>query len=104
VSFFKPLFFGEASFPPVGNNFGLYVSAEANELIRQATVAETEDEAAQLWAAADRQVIADAVFFPIANPLDVNYHAEQVRNAVYIPAFQNFDPTNVWLSEDRQGG
>jgi peptide/nickel transport system substrate-binding protein len=104
VSFFKPLFFGKASFPPVGSNYGLYASAEANELIRQATVATTEDEAARLWAAADRQVMADAVFFPITNPLDVNYHAEQVRNAVYIPAFQNFDPTNVWLSEGQQGG
>jgi peptide/nickel transport system substrate-binding protein len=28
----------------------------------------------------------------------------QVHNAVYIPAFQNFDPTNVWLSKDKQGG
>ncbi len=46
----------------------------------------------------------DAAFFPITNPKNANYHATQVHNAVYIPAFQNFDPTNVWLSADKQGG
>ena len=97
MSYFKPLFFGEAAFPPIGSNFGLYESKVANELIRQATVARTEEAATALWADADRQVMKDAAFFPITNPLDVNYHAEQVHNAVYIPAFQNFDPTNVWL-------
>jgi peptide/nickel transport system substrate-binding protein len=67
-------------------------------------VAATEKEAAALWADADRQVMADAAFFPITNPLDVNYHAKQVHNAIYLPAFQNFDPTNVGLSEGQQGG
>jgi peptide/nickel transport system substrate-binding protein len=104
VSYFKPLFFGEAAFPPRGSNFGLYDSDETNALIEQASVAKTEDEAAMLWAEADRQVMEDAAFYPITNPLNVNYHAEHVHNAVYIPAFQNFDPTNVWLSPDKQGG
>ena len=104
VSYFKPLFFGEAAFPPIGSNFGLYQSDTANEFIRQATIAKDEEAAKALWADADRQVMKDAAFFPITNPLDVNYHAEQVHNAVYIPAFQNFDPTNVWLSEGAQGG
>ncbi len=26
------------------------------------------------------------------------YHASYVHNAVYVPALQEFDPTNVWLS------
>jgi peptide/nickel transport system substrate-binding protein len=104
VSYFKPLFFGKAAFPPVGSNFGLYNSPKANALITQATVAKTEDQATQLWGAADKQVMADAPFFPITNPLNVNYHAAQVNNPVYIPAIQNFDPVNVWLSADKQGG
>lgn len=104
LSYFKPLFYGKPAFPPQGSNFGLYDSDATNQLIEQAAVAKTEDEAAALWAKADRQVMADAAFFPITNPLNVNYHAEQVHNAVYIPAYQNFDPTNVWLSKDKQGG
>ena len=46
----------------------------------------------------------DAAFFPLTNPKQANYHATQVHNAVYVPAFQNFDPTNVWLAKDKQGG
>ena len=46
----------------------------------------------------------DAAFFPITNPITANYRAAQVNNAVYIPAFQNFDPANVWLAAGKQGG
>jgi peptide/nickel transport system substrate-binding protein len=48
--------------------------------------------------------MSDAAFFPITSPLNANYHADQVHNAIYIPAIQNFDPTNVWLDKDKQGG
>ena len=46
----------------------------------------------------------DAPFFPITNPVKPNYRATQVQGAVYMPVFQNFDPANVWLSADKQGG
>lgn len=104
LSFFNPLFSGKPSFPPVGSNFGLYDSPATNDLINQAIQAPTKDAAAALWAKADRQVMQDAAFFPITNPKNPNYHAEQVHGAVYIPTIQNFDPTNVWLSADKQGG
>lgn len=104
LSFFKPLFSGEPAFPPAGSNFGLYDNPELNTLIQQASEAPTADDAATLWAQADQQVMKDAAFFPITDPLNANYHASQVNNAVYIPAFQNFDPANVWLSKDKQGG
>jgi len=104
LSFFNPLFSGPPSFPPVGSNFGLYDSAKANSLIQQAATAKTEDDAAKMWAQADHQVMEDAAFFPITAPNQANYHATQVHNAVYVPAIQNFDPTNVWLSADKQGG
>ena len=71
---------------------------------QQAAAAKTQDEAGDLWAQADQQVMKDAPFFPITNPMQANYHATQVHNAVYVPAIQNFDPTNVWLSADKQGG
>jgi peptide/nickel transport system substrate-binding protein len=104
VSFFAPLFSGQPSFPPIGSNYGFYDSAKANALISQATEAKTESEAGNLWQQADQQVMQDAAFFPITQPVQANYHAEQVHNTVYVEAFQNFDPANVWLSKDKQGG
>ena len=104
LSFFNPLFYGKAAFPPIGSNFGLYDSPAANALIKSAGVAQTKQEAASLWAKADKQVMEDAPFFPITNPQQANYHATQVQNAIYVPAIQNYDPSNVWLSPDKQGG
>ena len=40
----------------------------------------------------------DAPIYPITQPLQPLYHASYVHNAVYVPAIQQFDPTNVWLS------
>lgn len=102
LSFFKPLFSGEPSFPPIGSNFGFYDNPVTNDLIDQAATATDEDQAAELWAQADEQVMEDAPFYPITEPLQANYHAEHLRNTVYIPAIQNFDPTNVWIEPDKQ--
>ncbi|MGI3786675.1 MAG: ABC transporter substrate-binding protein, partial [Janthinobacterium lividum] len=104
LSFFAPLWSGEPSFPPIGSNYGFYASPKANALIKQATVAKTQDEAATLWRQADQAVMADAPFFPITNPNTANYKATQVNNAVYMPSLQQFDPANVWLSTGKQGG
>jgi peptide/nickel transport system substrate-binding protein len=104
LSFFNPLFSGKPSFPPIGSNFGMYNDPTTNKLIDQAIKAKSESQAASLWAKADHQVMKDAAFFPITDPLNVNYHAPQVHNTVYLPAIQNYDPTNVWLSKDKQGG
>ncbi|TQM58124.1 ABC transporter substrate-binding protein [Humibacillus xanthopallidus] len=104
LSFFNPLFYGKPAFPPNGSNFGLYDNPATNALIQQAGSAKTQDEAASMWAQADQAVMKDAPFFPITNPLQANYRASQVQGAVYVPAIQNFDPTNVWLSPDKQGG
>jgi peptide/nickel transport system substrate-binding protein len=103
LSFFNPLYFGQPSFPPIGSNFGLYNDPAATALIKQATDAPTTDAAAALWAQADARVMADAPFYPITSPKNANFHAAQVNNAVYIPAIQNFDPTNVWLTSGKQG-
>jgi peptide/nickel transport system substrate-binding protein len=104
LSFFKPLYYGKAAYPPIGSNFGFYNNPATNSLIDQASTAKTEDQAKSLWAQADKAVMDDAAFYPITNELNPNYRATQVNNAIFIPAFQNFDPANVWLTAGKQGG
>jgi peptide/nickel transport system substrate-binding protein len=98
VTYFKPLFDGSAAYPPIGSNFGFYnnptVNAEINANAFQGNVTTAE----QKWLDIDKQIMSDAAIYPITASLQPNYHASYVHNAVYIPAIQNFDPTNVWLS------
>lgn len=104
LSFFRPLFSGPPSFPPNGSNFGFYDSAATNTAITAAVNAPTEAQAKGLWAAADKRVMEDAAIFPITNNKQANYRAKHVHNAIYMPTFQQFDPTNVWIEKDKQGG
>ncbi|HEY9292654.1 MAG TPA: ABC transporter substrate-binding protein [Microlunatus sp.] len=104
LSFFGPLFYGKSAFPPVGSNFGFYDDPETNKLIAQASTAKTKDESLALWQQADKRVMSQAPFFPITSPQNANYHASQVHNTVYLPSIQDYDPANVWLSKDKQGG
>jgi peptide/nickel transport system substrate-binding protein len=104
LSYFGPLFNGKAAFPPVGSNYGFYDNAKTDSLIEKASTSTDLQTSLQAWADADRQVMADAAFFPITDPKQALYHAKQVNNAVYIPGIQGFDATNVWLSSGQQGG
>ena len=104
LSYFKPLFSGKSSFPPNGSNFGYYDSEATNTLIDKAVAAKTTDEAAMLWHQADEQVMKDAAFYPVTSPQQPNYHAKQVHNSQYVSAIQNFDPANVWLDPQTNGG
>ena len=98
VSFFNPLFSGPASYPPVGSNFGFYSDPAVTSLIAKGASAATASAAATIWGQADEAVMKDAPFYPIVDPNQPLYHASYVHNAVYVPAIQQFDPTNVWLS------
>ena len=98
ASFFGPLYSGPASYPPVGSNFGFYNDPAVTSLITQGDEAASASAAATIWAQADQKVMQDAAIYPIADPQQPLYHASYVHNAVYIPAVQQFDPTNVWLS------
>ena len=98
TSFFKPLFYGAPSYPPVGSNFGFYNNPAVNALITQASSQASASSAATMWAQADQMVMKDAPFYPITQPLQPLYHASYVHNAVYVPAIQGFDFSNVWLS------
>ena len=98
VSFFNPLFSGPASYPPVGSNFGFYNNPSVTSLIAKGSSAASASSAATIWAQADVAVMKDAPFYPIVNPNQPLYHASYVHNAVYVPAIQQFDPTNIWMS------
>jgi peptide/nickel transport system substrate-binding protein len=99
ASFFEPLFYGPTAFPLAGgSNFGFYNDPAVNTLIAQAAKAGSVMTAGHMWAQLDQMVMADAPIYPITQPLQPNFHASYVHNAVYVPAIQNFDPTNVWLS------
>ena len=97
-SFFDPLFSGPPSYPPSGSNFGFYNNPAVSNLAKQAGEEQTVSAAGSLWAKVDEAVMKDAPIYPITDPNNPNYHASYVHNAVYIPTFQQFDPTNVWLS------
>lgn len=83
-SFLAPLAAGSEAFPPAGSNFGLYENPETTAFID-----------AGAWEDADRQVMTDAAIYPIAEPKQALYAATGIKNRVYIPAFQNYDPTVV---------
>jgi peptide/nickel transport system substrate-binding protein len=99
VSFFNPLFAGPGGFPPNGgSNFGYFSDPTVNGLISQALAQPTETQADALWAKADMAVMNAAAFYPITEQLELAEHAPYVHNAVYMTQYQQFDPTNVWLS------
>jgi peptide/nickel transport system substrate-binding protein len=98
-SFFGPLFSGPAAFPAAGgSDYGYYSNTALTALINKAAATADPTAAGKLWAQADLMVMKDAAFFPITQGLQANYHSAFVHNAVYVPAIQNFDPTNGWLS------
>lgn len=98
VSFFNPLFSGPQSYPPVGSNFGFYNNPAVDSLISKAASSASASSAATLWAQADEAVMKDAAIYPITYDNQPDYHATYVHNAIYVPAIQQFDPANVWLS------
>src|SRR6266536_1554285 len=98
VSFTKPLFYGPPSYPPVGSNFGFYNDPTVNSQITAAASQASASTAGKMWAKIDQEIMKDAPIYPITQPLWPLYHASYVHNAVYMPTFQQFDPTNVWLS------
>jgi peptide/nickel transport system substrate-binding protein len=97
LSFFGPLF-ASTAFPPAGSNFGFYSDPAVDTLITQASAAQDPAKSSALWAQADKQVMEDAAFFPITADNQPTYHSSHVHNTVFIPAFQQIDPANVWLT------
>jgi peptide/nickel transport system substrate-binding protein len=97
LSFFNPLY-SCASVVPAGSNYTYYCNKSDDALIASALKAPSEAAADKIWAQLDENITNAAVTFQITQGLQANYHSSFVHNAVYVPALQNFDPANVWLS------
>jgi peptide/nickel transport system substrate-binding protein len=97
LSFFKPLFDGQI-LPPLSSNFGLFNDPTVTSLINTASTETNITQSNADWVKADNQVMQDAAIYPIDDPNGALIHAAQAHNDVYVPALQNFDFTNVWLS------
>ena len=45
-----------------------------------------------------------AAFYPISNPNGAWFHAPQVHNYIWSPAWLGADYTNIWLDPGKNGG
>ena len=99
LSFFAPLFNGPSAYPPVGSNFGFYNNPAVTTAIAAASKEGDPAKAQQMWHDIDVMVMNDAPFFPITSNGQPVYHASHVHNTVFMPAYQQIDPANVWLSK-----
>lgn len=97
VSFFSPLFDGRVQ-PPTSSDFGFFNDPTVNADIDKALAAATTAEAAPLWHQADVDTMKGAAIYPITDPNQANIAGSQVHNTVYMAIYEQFDPTNVWLS------
>lgn len=98
LSWFNPLF-SCAAVVPNGSNYTYYCKHAWDVMIQQALKAASGEAAAKIWAQLDEDVTNAAVVYPITQAQQPLYHSAFVHNAVYVPAIQGFDPTNVWLSK-----
>jgi peptide/nickel transport system substrate-binding protein len=98
ASFFEPIYEGTNSFPPDGSNFSYWNDPAINALIAKAASQSSPVAAGKLWAQIDEDVMQQAPTYQITQSMQPLYHSSFVHNAVYVPAIQQFDPTNVWLS------
>jgi peptide/nickel transport system substrate-binding protein len=98
ASFFNPIYSGAPAFPPVGSNFSQYNNPAVNALIARAASQSSTVTAGKLWAQIDKTVTMEAPTYQITQDLQPNFHSSFVHNAVYVPAIQGFDPTNIWMS------
>jgi peptide/nickel transport system substrate-binding protein len=103
LSFFGPLFDGRI-LPPASSDFGLFNDDTVNACIDKAKAAKSTDEANTIWGECDEDVMKAAAFFPITNPNTAVFHPPFVHHTVYMPVYQGYDWTNLWLDPDKNGG
>jgi peptide/nickel transport system substrate-binding protein len=97
-SFFGSLLDGRQARQLGSANFSGYSNPEVNALIDRALRAQSENEAAKIWAEADRRVMLDAPWVPITYGKTATFHSSRVRNFIYFPFANNGDFTTVWLA------
>ena len=77
---------------------GCYSNPTVDSDIKKALSAPDEATAATFWHQADVQIMKDAAIVPFMNNNVPLYHSSRVKNAIYMPVAQQFDPTQIWLS------
>jgi ABC-type transport system substrate-binding protein len=85
---------------PNSVDYGDYDSAVTNGLIEQAlTAAPTAtSQISELWHQVSQQSMKDAVFIPLVQAGVPILKSSNVMNPVYLPINEDYDITNVWLS------
>jgi peptide/nickel transport system substrate-binding protein len=96
-----PLFDGRAR-GANSPNYGGYDNPEVNALIDDALHAGSEAEAARLWHRVDRALMEDAPIVPLLCQRYPIYRSSRVSNALYLPAIQAFEYSQVRLVERAQ--
>jgi peptide/nickel transport system substrate-binding protein len=94
----EPLFDGR-TYGPNSTDYGDYDNAKVDTLIDRALSATDQQASASLWHAAGVQIMRDAAIIPIETQRLPLFHSSRVQNAIYSPFSENFDVTNLWLSE-----
>jgi ABC-type transport system substrate-binding protein len=83
---------------PGSSDYSGYDNPVFLHLVNEALTASTEKQAANYWAAADRQALGDAVVVPVVMDKWYVYHSSQVQNCIFWWPGLNCDLGNVWLS------
>lgn len=93
----QPLFDGR-QYGPNSVDYGDYNNPQVNALIDKANQAQTPAEAQQDWLAVNKQVMQDAAIVPLITQSYTTYQSQRVHNALFLPAFQTYDYSLIWLS------
>ncbi|MGE5288686.1 MAG: ABC transporter substrate-binding protein [Micromonosporaceae bacterium] len=92
----QPLFGTNCTNPTT--NYGCYSSKTVDDLIAKALSATSTTDAGNFWHQADVQIMKDAAIVPFMNNNVPLYHSSRVKNVIYMPGAQQFDPTQLWLN------
>lgn len=96
-TWFSPILDGNI-LPPNSSNFGFFNDPKLNSLIDQALGASSETAAIPLWQQADREAMAQAAVYPIADPNEGWVTGARVHNCIELQPLQSCNLANVWLS------
>lgn len=93
----QPLFDGRL-YGANSPDYGGYNDPATNALIDKANKTTTPEQAQQAWAAVDKQVMDDAAIVPLITQKFTMYQSKRVHGAKFLPAFQTYDYSMLWLS------
>lgn len=79
-------------------DYGGYDDPTTDKLIDKANQTTTPQAAQAAWAAVDHQVMDDAVIVPTVSQKYTMYASSRVQGAQFLPAFQTYDYSLIWLS------